>query len=157
MNERAMFGAGCFWRVEQRFKQVEGVLDAAVGYSGGRVESPSYQAVCSDETGHTEVVLLEFDPAVVSYRSLVRRFFELHDPTTLDRQGPDVGSQYRSVIFYFDEGQRTAAEGVRAELEGSGKYSSPIVTAIEPAGEFWRADEYHQRYFERRAETGGQV
>jgi peptide-methionine (S)-S-oxide reductase len=148
--ERATFGAGCFWGVEERFRRQPGVVETAVGYMGGKLDDPTYREVCTDRTGHAEVVSLKFDPAVVSYRDLLELFFDSHDPTTLDRQGPDFGSQYRSVIFFHTDEQRAAAEEVKARLERSRRFRAPIVTAIEPAAPFWRAEEYHQRYLEKR-------
>ena len=145
-----MFGAGCFWGVETIFRKIKGVTEALVGYAGGRTENPTYQEVCSDDTGHAEVVEVEFDPAVASYRQLLDIFWANHDPTTLNRQGPDVGSQYRSAVFYYSPEQRAAAEEVKAELEKSGRFRRPIVTQIEPAPTFYRAEEYHQRYLEKR-------
>lgn len=147
--EKAMFGAGCFWGVEVTFRNVEGVRQVTSGYSGGHVPNPSYEQVCSDQTGHAEVVLVEYDPAQVSYEALLEVFWDCHDPTLLNRQGPDVGRQYRSVIFCFDEGQQAAAQASKEALERSGIHQRPIVTAIEPAGEFYRAEEYHQRYLEK--------
>ncbi|MFB6286535.1 MAG: peptide-methionine (S)-S-oxide reductase MsrA [Candidatus Bipolaricaulia bacterium] len=147
---KATFGAGCFWGVEATFRNVEGVTDTAVGYMGGHTDNPSYKDVCSGKTGHAEVVQVEYDPAVVSYDQLLEVFWEVHDPTQLNRQGPDVGSQYRSVIFYHDEAQREAAERAKADLEQSGCFRRSIVTAIEPAATFWQAEDYHQRYLEKR-------
>ena len=147
---KATFGAGCFWGVESAFRQVKGVTDAAVGYAGGTLKNPTYQDVCTDRTGHAEVVQLDFDPAQVSYEELVRSFFDIHDPTTLNRQGPDFGKQYRSVIFCHDAEQETIARRVKEELDASGKFPRRIVTQIEPAPEFYRGEEYHQRYFEKR-------
>jgi len=149
-TERATFGAGCFWGVEVTFRNLTGVIDAVAGYSGGRTERPTYEEVCSDATGHAEVVEVTFDPARVSYDELLDTFFSTHDPTTLNRQGPDVGRQYRSAIFYHDEAQREAAERARARWEASGRFQRPIVTEISPAAPFWRAEEYHQRYLEKR-------
>ena len=146
---KTTFGAGGFWGVEKAFRQVKGVTDAAVGYVGGTLANPSYQDVCTDRTGHAEVVQVDYDPAQVSYEELLRVFFDIHDPTTLNRQGPDYGKQYRSVIFFHDSGQETAARAIKAELERSGRFPQKIVTQIAPAAEFWRAEEYHQRYFEK--------
>lgn len=146
----ATFGAGCFWGVEVAFRNIEGVTDAAVGYSGGTLPDPTYKEVCSHDTGHAEVIQVEFDPAQVSYETLLEAFWELHDPTQLDRQGPDVGSQYRSVVFFHTPEQRAAAEASKAELANSGRFRRPIVTVVEPAGPFYRAEEYHQRYLEKR-------
>ena len=148
--EKATFGAGCFWGVEAAFRQVKGVLSSAVGYMGGTLEHPSYQDVCTDRTGHAEVVQVEFDPAQVSYQDLLRVFWENHDPTTLNRQGPDVGTQYRSVIFFHTPEQDAAAKVSREALAKSGAYRRPVVTEIQPVGEFWRAEEYHQQYLEKR-------
>jgi len=149
MTRKAMFAAGCFWGVEAIFRQVEGVVSTQVGYSGGTLANPTYEDVCSDSTGHAETVLVEYDPAIVSYDKLLDIFWKNHDPTTVNRQGPDFGSQYRSEIFYFDDAQKKAAEASRDALTKSGKYSRTIATLIEPAGTFWRAEEYHQRYFEK--------
>ncbi|HEY8022409.1 MAG TPA: peptide-methionine (S)-S-oxide reductase MsrA [Thermoanaerobaculia bacterium] len=150
MTEKATFGAGCFWGVEAAFRQVPGVVDAAVGYSGGRTARPSYKDVCSGRTGHAEVVEVTFDPAKVSYDQLVDVFWANHDPTTKDRQGPDVGEQYRSEIFYHSPEQQAAAEASKAREDASGRHRRPIVTEITPASDFWRAEEYHQRYLEKR-------
>lgn len=143
--ETATFAAGCFWGVEYRFSRLPGVRETAVGYMGGLVRQPTYKQVCTDRTGHAEVVQLQFDPAVVSYEALLRQFFEIHDPTTLNRQGEDVGTQYRSMIFTHSEAQRAIARQVLDELNAS-RFGGAIVTRIEPAGEFWRAEEYHQKY-----------
>jgi len=147
--EKATFGAGCFWGVEAAFRQLPGVLDTAVGYEGGTLENPTYRDVCSDRTGHAEVLELTYDPAVVSYEKLLEEFFALHDPTTRDRQGPDVGSQYRSVVFYHTPEQQATAEAVKARLETSGRFRRPVVTQVVPAATFYRAEDYHQRYFEK--------
>jgi peptide-methionine (S)-S-oxide reductase len=147
---KATFGAGCFWGVESAFRQVKGVTDAAVGYAGGTLTNPTYQDVCTDRTGHAEVVQLDFDPAQVSYEQLVREFFAIHDPTTLNRQGPDFGKQYRSVIFFHDADQEKIARKVKDELDASGTFPRKIVTQIVSAPEFYRAEEYHQRYFEKK-------
>ena len=148
MSEKATFGAGCFWGVEARFREVPGVVDAAVGYEGGHMVNPTYRDVCTDQTGHVEVVELDFDAQKVSYDDLVRLFFQLHDPTQLNRQGPDWGTQYRSAVFYHSPEQKAAAERVKQEAQK--QVSSKIVTAIEPAQTFYRAEEYHQRYLEKR-------
>jgi peptide-methionine (S)-S-oxide reductase len=147
--DKALFGAGCFWGVEDFFRQVPGVSDAVSGYAGGTTDSPSYRQVCSGDTYHAEVVEVTFDPAKVSYRTLVELFFRMHNPTTRNRQGPDVGTQYRSVIFTHGDDQARIAREVKAEVEASGKWKSPIVTQIEPAPAFWKAEESHQRYFEK--------
>ena len=148
--ERATFAAGCFWGVEETFRQVPGVVDTAVGFMGGTTESPSYREVCGGRTGHAEVVDLEFDPAKVSYEALLDAFWSCHDPTTKDRQGPDVGSQYRSAIFFHNPTQEAAARASKQRLDAAGRFRRPIVTEIAPAGPFWRAEEYHQRYLEKR-------
>lgn len=145
----ATFGAGCFWGVESAFREVPGVVDVAVGYAGGNVPKPDYRAVCSGRTGHAEVARVEYDPARVSYEQLLEVFWQIHDPTTLNRQGPDVGTQYRSIIFYSDDHERKAAEESKRRLDESGKLGRPIVTQIMPATEFYRAEEHHQRYYER--------
>lgn len=148
-NKFAVFGAGCFWGVESSFRAVEGVVDVAVGYAGGNVAKPSYRQVCTGKTGHAEVVQVEYDPTRVTFAQLVEVFWQIHDPTTLNRQGPDFGTQYRSVIFYSDEDERTAAEESKRRLDESGQLGRPVVTQIVPAAEFYRAEEYHQRYYER--------
>jgi peptide-methionine (S)-S-oxide reductase len=150
MNEKATFAAGCFWGVEAAFRQVSGVLDAAVGYSGGGFADPTYEDVCTGRTGHAESVQVEFDPARVSYDQLLDVFWENHDPTTLNRQGPDVGTQYRSAIFFYNPEQERAASESKSRLEASGRYRRPVVTEIAPAQQFWRAEDYHQRYLEKR-------
>ncbi len=147
---KATFGAGCFWGVEEEFRKVPGVLQTAVGYAGGKKDNPTYEDVCSDETGHAEVVEVEYDPARVSYDQLLEIFWNNHNPTTLNRQGPDVGSQYRSAIFFHTPEQQEAAKASKERLEKSGRFGRPIVTEITPADRFWRAEEYHQRYFEKR-------
>ena len=149
-TELATFGAGCFWGVEIAFRQIPGVLDALAGYSGGTMPNPTYEDVCSDRTGHAEVVEVTFDPSRVSYDRLLDVFFTSHDPTQLNRQGPDVGRQYRSAIFYHSEAQREAAEAAKRKWEASGRWKRPVVTEISPAGPFWKAEEYHQRYLEKR-------
>jgi len=152
--EKATFGAGCFWGVEAAFRCLQGVVSTAVGYSGGTLENPTYQDVCSDRTGHAEVVEVVYDPSVVSYDALLEVFWGNHDPTTLNRQGPDVGTQYRSVIFYHSEAQKAAAEISMQNLRNSGQYKKAIVTEIKPAAKFYRAEEYHQRYLEKRGHAG---
>jgi peptide-methionine (S)-S-oxide reductase len=148
--KKATFGAGCFWGVEATFQQIKGVTSTAVGYMGGTLRNPTYRDVCTDRTGHAEVLQVEFDPAVVSYDQLLGVFWENHDPTTLHRQGPDVGTQYRSVIFFHTPEQEAAARASKEKLQKSGRYRGTIVTEITPAAEFWRAEEYHQRYLEKR-------
>jgi peptide-methionine (S)-S-oxide reductase len=149
--EKATFGAGCFWGVEAAFRELPGVVDAAVGYAGGTTESPTYQQVCTDGTGHAEVVEVQFDPDKLGYEQLLERFWSIHDPTTPNRQGPDVGSQYRSVIFFHSPEQEAAAKASKDEAQK--RFKRPIVTYIEPAPTFWRAEEYHQRYLEKRGEA----
>jgi peptide-methionine (S)-S-oxide reductase len=146
---KATFGAGCFWGVESAFRQVKGVSDAAVGYMGGALANPTYHDVCTDRTGHAEVVQVDYDPAQISYEELLRVFFETHDPTTLNRQGPDYGKQYRSAIFFHDAEQERTARKITGELDQAGRFPRKIVTQIVPASDFWRAEEYHQRYFEK--------
>ena len=149
----ATFGAGCFWGVELNFRRVPGVVDALVGYEGGRTENPSYREVCTAETGHAEVVQVEYDPEVVPFERLLDVFFELHDPTTLNRQGPDVGTQYRSAIFFHDAVQKAEAEAKIAALSASGAFRRPIVTQVVPAQTFYKAEDYHQRYLEKRGQA----
>jgi len=148
-TEKAMFGAGCFWGVESTFSKVQGVTRTSVGYSGGNTHDPSYEDVCTGRTGHAEVVLVEFDPDMVSYDRLLDLFWDIHDPTTKDRQGPDRGSQYRSAIFYFNPEQQETARESFARNEAGDRFRKPIVTEILPAGTFYRAEEYHQRYNEK--------
>jgi peptide-methionine (S)-S-oxide reductase len=150
--QKATFGAGCFWQVEAEFQKLDGVTDTAVGYEGGDVENPTYEQVCSGTTGHVEVCQVTFDPSKVSYEDLVSKYLEIHDPTQLNRQGPDVGHQYRSVIFAETDEQADVARRVIEAAQQ--KFSKPIVTAIEPAKPFWRAEEYHQCYLQKRQETG---
>ena len=143
--EKATFAAGCFWGVEFKFSKVPGVTGTSVGYMGGHTDQPTYEDVCTDETGHAEVAQVEFDPGKVGFEALVRKFYEIHDPTQLDRQGPDEGSQYRTAIFYHSPEQKAVAERVTAELN-QGKFKGRIVTQIVPAATYWRAEEYHQKY-----------
>lgn len=150
----ATFAAGCFWGVEARFRQLDGVVDAAAGYMGGTLERPTYEDVCTGETGHAEAVQLRYDPGLIDYERLLETFWTLHDPTQINRQGPDVGPQYRSVVFYHDEAQRDAAERMKRALDDSGRFGAPVVTRIEPAAAFWRAEDYHQQYLAKRG--GGQ-
>jgi peptide-methionine (S)-S-oxide reductase len=147
--KKATFGAGCFWGVEDAFRKLEGVIDTQVGYSGGDFDHPSYQDVCSGVTGHAEVVEVTYNPEIISYTDLLDLFWDIHDPTTLNRQGPDIGAQYRSVIFYHDPEQEKLALESKEKLEKSGRYPGKIVTKIQPAPEFWRAEEYHQQYIEK--------
>jgi peptide-methionine (S)-S-oxide reductase len=146
----ATFAAGCFWGVEDAFRQVDGVTKTTVGYTGGTTENPSYKEVCAGRTGHAEAVEVEFDPAKVSYLQLLAVFWKSHDPTTVNRQGPDVGTQYRSAIFYHDAEQDKEARASKAELEKEHVFKRPIVTEIQPAGAFYRAEDYHQQYFEKQ-------
>jgi peptide-methionine (S)-S-oxide reductase len=150
MSQTATFAAGCFWGVEAAFRQVPGVVDTAVGYTGGSLPNPTYEDVCTDRTGHAEAVRVEFDPSKVSYGELLDVFWENHDPTTKNRQGPDVGTQYRSAIFVHDAEQEKVASESRNRQEKNGKFRRPIVTEIVPETEFWRAEDYHQRYLEKR-------
>ena len=147
MTEKATFGGGCFWCIEAVFQRLPGVVSVASGFMGGRTKDPTYEEVCSGRTGHAEVVQIEFDPARISYEKLLEWFWKAHDPTQLNRQGADVGTQYRSVIFHHSEGQRGAAEKSKAELNGSGALGKPVETEISPAGVFYRAEGYHQNYF----------
>ena len=147
--EKTTFAAGCFWGVEAAFQGLKGVLSTAVGYMGGHLENPSYESVCSGTTGHAEAVQVEYDPAHASYEDLLEVFWSVHDPTTPNRQGPDIGSQYRSAIFFHTPEQESAARASKERLQRSGKLRSPIVTEIVPASKFYRAEEYHQRYFEK--------
>jgi peptide-methionine (S)-S-oxide reductase len=147
---KAIFAAGCFWGVEDAFRQVKGVTSTTVGYIGGHTKNPTYKEVCTDTTGHAEAVEVEFDPAQVSYRELLAVFFQSHDPTQLNRQGPDYGKQYRSAIFYQDAEQEAAARESKEALDKAGVFKRPIVTQIVPASEFYRAEDYHQQYFEKQ-------
>jgi peptide-methionine (S)-S-oxide reductase len=152
-TQKATFGAGCFWGVEETFRNLKGVISTAVGYAGGKKDHPSYEDVCSDETGHAEVVEVEFDPAQIDYNSLLDVFWSSHNPTTLNRQGPDVGTQYRSVIFYHSPEQKAAAEASKETVDKSGRFPRPVVTQVESAPKFWRAEEYHQQYLNKRGQT----
>jgi peptide-methionine (S)-S-oxide reductase len=147
--EKALFGAGCFWGVEDFFRQVPGVASAVSGYAGGKTQNPTYKQVCQGDTNHAEVVEVTFDPAKLSYANLVNLFFKMHNPTQLNRQGPDFGSQYRSVIFTYGEDQAKVAREWLEAAAKSGRYKQAIVTVIEPAPQFWPAEDYHQRYFEK--------
>ena len=148
-REKATFGAGCFWGVQAAFDKIKGVVSTVVGYAGGIVKDPSYEAVCSGQTGHAEVVQIEYDSAELSYEDLLDVFWQIHDPTTLNRQGPDIGTQYRSVIFFHSPEQETTAKASKKELEDSGKFTADIVTEIAPAAAFYRAEEYHQDYLKK--------
>jgi len=153
MTEKATFGAGCFWGVEAAFRKVTGVVSTTVGYSGGSSKNPTYKDVCSGRTGHAEVVQVEYDPSKTSYEELLNVFWGVHDPTQMNRQGPDVGTQYRSAIFFYNAEQEAAAKAAKAHLEKSGRYRKPMVTEIIPASEFYMAEEYHQQYFEKGGMT----
>jgi peptide-methionine (S)-S-oxide reductase len=148
--EKATFAAGCFWGIEAAFRQVKGVIATAVGYSGGHFERPTYEQVCTLNTGHAEAIRVIFDPKVVSYETLLDVFWKIHDPTTKDRQGPDVGKQYRSVIFYHNDEQKAAALASKEKLEKSGTFKNPVVTEIVPVSDFYMAEDYHQQYFEKK-------
>ena len=148
--QKAIFGAGCFWGVELTFSKVDGVRSTAVGYCGGNVPNPTYEIVCTGQSGHAEVILIKFAPDKTSYEKLLDIFWSLHDPTTLNRQGPDIGTQYRSAIFFLDENQEALSKISRDKLKNSGKYKNDIVTEITEAQEFYKAEEYHQKYLENR-------
>ncbi len=149
-TQTAMFGAGCFWGVQAKFDKIDGVIATEVGYAGGTMDKPTYKDVCTDETGHAEVVHITFDPAKVSYQQLVDAFFTLHDPTQMNRQGPDYGTQYRTVIFYYSPEQQQTAEATIQRLTEAKKFPRPIVTKVVPAAEFWKAEDYHQKYLKKR-------
>jgi peptide-methionine (S)-S-oxide reductase len=151
--EKATFAAGCFWGVEATFRAVPGVISTRVGYTGGKLAHPTYKDVCTDHTGHAEAVEVTYDPARVTYENLLEVFWENHNPTTLNRQGPDVGTQYRSAIFYHNPEQEAEARASRDGLQQSGAFRRPIVTEIVPAGEFWQAEDYHQQYLEKRGKA----
>jgi peptide-methionine (S)-S-oxide reductase len=146
----ATFAAGCFWGVEARLDEIPGVLETSVGYEGGTIDHPTYKDVCTGSTGHAEAVQVTYDPSRVSYDALLDQFFSLHDPTQLNRQGPDLGPQYRSAVFVHDEQQWREAKEKIAELNAAGVFRQPIATVVEPAGTFWKAEEYHQKYLEKR-------
>ena len=148
-QQTASFAAGCFWGVEARFLEVDGVVDAVSGYQGGHLENPTYKQVCGGDTGHAEAVQVTFDDETVSYDHLLDVFFDMHNPTTLNRQGPDFGSQYRSAIFWYDNHQKVAAEQKIRDIDASGNWPNPVVTQLQQAPQFWRAEDYHQRYFEK--------
>jgi peptide-methionine (S)-S-oxide reductase len=148
-TNKATFAAGCFWGVESAFRTVDGVVDTKVGYIGGKMDNPTYKQVCTGRTGHAEALEISFDSAVVTYKELVELFWRVHDPTQVNRQGPDFGTQYRTAIFYHSDEQKKIAEQSKAELNASKKWRKPIATQIVPAVPFWRAEEYHQRYFEK--------
>ena len=149
-TQKAIFAAGCFWGVEANFRKVKGVISTRVGYIGGSFTNPTYKDVCSHKTGHAEAIEITFDPSIVSFDELLDVFWSIHDPTTLNRQGPDVGTQYRSAIFYLNSDQKEKAERSKAKLEASKRLKKPIVTQIVPASDFWKAEEYHQQYIEKK-------
>ncbi len=155
MNTIATFAAGCFWGVEAKFRQLPGVKNTRVGYTGGQTADPGYKQVCSGETGHAEAIEVEFDPAIISYVELLDFFWKIHNPTTLNRQGPDIGSQYRSAVFYHDAEQQKQAENRKSELNASSHFSQPIVTEITAASVFYPAEEYHQCYLEKQGRGNG--
>ena len=150
MTEKATFGAGCFWGVEQTFREIDGVVDAISGYEGGHTLNPTYKDVCTDQTGHAEVVQVEYDPKKIAYDKLLDVFWNSHDPTQVNRQGPDFGTQYRTVIFFHTPDQELAARASKEKLDASGRFHRPIATAIEPAQTFYPAEEYHQQYLAKR-------
>lgn len=154
MTELATFAAGCFWGVEEAFRRLPGVVETSVGYTGGHTPNATYRQVCSGGTGHAEAVLVRFDPERISYEELLERFWEMHDPTTLNRQGPDVGSQYRSAIFIHSPEQQVAAEDSKMRQDASGRFRRPIVTEIVPVTKFWRAEDYHQQYVLKGGHAG---
>ncbi len=155
--ERATFAAGCFWGVEAAFRQVKGVISTSVGYTGGALKNPTYKDVCSGKTGHAEALEVQYDPSQVSYEALLNLFWNIHDPTTLNRQGPDLGAQYRSAIFFHTPEQKAAAIASKEKLQRSDRYKNPIVTEITSASQFYRAEEYHQQYMEKRGRAGHTV
>lgn len=155
--EKATFGAGCFWGVEEIFRKINGVEKTTVGYMGGTLKNPTYEDVCTDKTGHAEVIQIEYDPKKISYEKLLEIFWDLHDPTQLNRQGPDYGTQYRSAIFYHDEKQRKLAESLKDKIIKSRKYSKPVVTEITKAGEFYKAEDYHQRYLQKKGSASCKI
>lgn len=153
--EKAIFGAGCFWHIQDRFKKVKGVSSTSVGYSGGKKDSPTYEQVCTGDTGHAEVVEVDFDPSVVTYSELLDVFWSCHDPTTKDRQGPDIGHQYRSVIYYLDDRQKKLAEESMNDMSELGRFRDSIVTEIYPIKEYYKAEDYHQDYFDKKGSLFG--
>ena len=155
--EKAIFAAGCFWGVELNFSKVEGIQETRVGYTGGDSPDPTYQEICAKNTGHAEAIEITYDPEVISYPQLLERLWDFHDPTTLNRQGPDQGTQYRSAIFYLDENQKALAGKSKQNIDASGRFSGPVVTEISPAKIFWLAEEYHQKYLEKKGVTIGCV
>ncbi|MFA6214748.1 MAG: peptide-methionine (S)-S-oxide reductase MsrA [Candidatus Micrarchaeia archaeon] len=154
-TEAATFAAGCFWGVEEAFRKLPGVLATEAGYTGGSAEAPTYGQVCTGKTGHAEAVRVEFDPAKITYHKLLEFFFSIHDPTSRNRQGPDIGEQYRSAVFFHGKAQEKEARGMVAALGKAGRLSRPIATQIEPAGKFWRAEEHHQKYIMKKGGSAG--
>lgn len=152
--EKATFGAGCFWGVEEAFRKLEGVTDTKVGYAGGDAPNPSYEDVCTGKTGHAEVVQVMYDPEIITFEGLLDVFFNIHDPTQVNRQGPDTGTQYRTIILCHDDAQEQAAKDAIRTIEDSGRYKQPVATEIEPLDKFWTAEEYHQQYLEKRGMGG---
>lgn len=152
-TEKATFGAGCFWQVEDEFRKLDGVVDTAVGYEGGHVDNPTYEQVCTGTTGHAEVAQIEFDPEKISFEELLFKYFDIHDPTQVNRQGPDVGRQYRSVVFAHDDEQAKTARDVIERVQK--RFRDPVMTEVEEAAPFWRAEDYHQCYLQKRSEQGG--
>ncbi|MBI3591219.1 MAG: peptide-methionine (S)-S-oxide reductase MsrA [Candidatus Melainabacteria bacterium] len=152
--KKATFGAGCFWHIEEEFKKLTGVMSTSVGFMGGDFKNPSYKDVCTGATGHAEVVHFEYDTKIISYEKLLEVFWNIHDPTTLNKQGPDIGTQYRSIIFFHNEEQEKTANASKIKLEKSGKFKNKIVTEIKPAQDFYKAEEYHQQYFEKQKKCG---
>ena len=155
--EKATFAAGCFWGVEEKFRKIKGVVSTTVGYTGGIFENPSYEDVCSDKTGHAEAIEITFDPSIISYSDLLETFWKIHNPTTINRQGLDVGSQYRSAIFFHNKEQEALAKGSKEKLQKSGKFHNEIVTQILPASKFYPAEEYHQRYLEKHGQNNCKI
>lgn len=151
--QKAIFAAGCFWGIEAAFRRIQGVVKTEVGYSGGKLENPTYEEVCTGQTGHAEVVAIEYDESQVTYEELLEVFWNIHDPTTLNRQGPDIGTQYRSAIFYLDANQQSLAQTLKENQQQTGKFANEIVTEITPALQFHMAEDYHQQYLEKRGLT----
>ena len=153
--EKAVFGAGCFWHIQDKFKKVNGVMSTSVGYSGGNIKSPTYEQVCTGNTGHAEVVEIDYDPKVVTYSELLNVFWSCHNPTTKDRQGPDIGHQYRSVIYYLNDEQKDLAVNSMTKMDKSGKFRDLIVTEVQPIKQYYKAEDYHQDYFDKKGSLFG--
>jgi|TARA_B100001750_G_scaffold74111_1_gene59033 peptide-methionine (S)-S-oxide reductase len=153
--EKAVFGAGCFWHIQDKFKKVNGVMSTSVGYSGGNIKSPTYEQVCTGNTGHAEVVEIDYDPKVVTYSELLNVFWSCHNPTTKDRQGPDIGHQYRSVIYYLNDEQKDLAVDSMTKMDKSGKFRDLIVTEVQPIKQYYKAEDYHQDYFDKKGSLFG--